>query len=202
MSIEGVICDEEETLLWQALLGGNESAFESMIQRCYDLMFQYGLKFSKERELVKDSIQDVFLEIWEKRQALNKNIPPKAYLLASLRRKLHRLQQRNKNVLVADPTRFYTEFQIEFSAEYRLIEQEEDRINASQITGMLNKLPARQQEAVYLRFFQDLDRYAIAEIMNIHPQSVSNLLQTAFKFLKSNWLYWIAIGFGLSALNF
>jgi RNA polymerase sigma factor (sigma-70 family) len=179
--------DDEEIYLWQQLLIGNVNAFEKLIDRTYDLLFQYGNKFSRDQELVKDCIQDIFLEVWEKRQRLNNGIPPKAYLVASLRRRMHRLAIRNRITLVEDFGQLPGDFDVEFSAEYSFIRTEQDHNTAMQITALLNDLPKRQKEAVYLKFFHNLERDEIATVMDIHPQSVSNLLQTAFKLLKSQW---------------
>ena len=38
-----------------------------------------------------------------------------------------------------------------------------------------------------LRFFQNLDREHIAQVMSITPQTVSNILQIAFKGIRKNW---------------
>ncbi|SDG64179.1 RNA polymerase sigma factor, sigma-70 family [Dyadobacter soli] len=178
---------EEEQKLWREMLAGDVTAYEHLIDRTYDLLFHYGTKFNGDRELIKDCIQDVFLGVWEKRNALNPEIPPKPYLLASLRRRLHRLASR----LRMDCMDYYNEsdivFDLEFNAEYQLIESENDRILASRMTEMLNELPKRQKEAVFLRFYNDMEREEIAMVMDIQPQSVSNLLQEAFKFIKSHW---------------
>lgn len=193
MNLLANLSDHEDARLWQVLPSGDVASFEKLIARTYDTLFQYGCKFSRDKELIKDSIQDVFLEVWEKRESLNVNIPPKAYLLASLRRRLHRLAQRNRLVAVDDFELKGGDFRIEFSAEYRFIESEQDQQTTAQMTHLLNELPKRQKEAVYLRFFNDLDREEIASVMDIHPQSVSNLLQTAFKVLKSQWKTVISI---------
>lgn len=187
---------EEEQKLWREMLAGNVTAYEQLINRTYDLLFHYGTKFNSDRELVKDCIQDVFLGIWEKRSALNPEIPLKPYLLASLRRRLHRVASR----LRMDCMDYFSEsdivFDLEFSAEYQLIESETDRLLASRMTEMLNELPKRQKEAIFLRFYNDMDRDEIAAVMDIQPQSVSNLLHEAFKFLRSQWkaiisLFWL-----------
>lgn len=179
--------DDEEIYLWQQLLTGNVDAFEKLINRTYDLLFQYGNKFSRDQELVKDCIQDIFLEVWEKRQRLNNEIPPKAYLVASLRRRMHRLALRNRMTPVDDFGQLSGDFDVDFGAEYSFISTEQDQNTAMQITTLLNDLPKRQKEAVYLKFFHNLERDEIATVMDIYPQSVSNLLQAAFKLLKSQW---------------
>jgi DNA-directed RNA polymerase specialized sigma subunit len=40
---------------------------------------------------------------------------------------------------------------------------------------------------LYLRFYQNLERTEIGDIMGINDQSVSNHLQAAFKNFKDNW---------------
>jgi RNA polymerase sigma factor (sigma-70 family) len=189
---------EEEQKLWREMLAGNVTAYKDLIDRTYDLLFHYGTKFNGDRELIKDCIQDVFLGVWEKRNALNPDIPPKPYLLASLRRRLHRLTSR----LRMDCMDYYNEsdigFDLEFSAEYQLIESENDRLLALRMTEMLNELPKRQKEAVFLRFYNDMEREEIAMVMDIQPQSVSNLLQEAFKFIKSHWRAIVSLFLALS----
>ena len=179
----------DESLLWKSMLAGDERAFKSLLNLTYDLLFQYGNKFTTDRELVKDMIQDLFLEIWEKRESINQDIPPKAYLLASLRRKLHRFYKRNKLFYIGSYDALHDQFQIEFGVEQRFIKSEEALFNTEQISQLLNQLPARQKEAIYLKYFQDLDRDQVAEIMNINPQSVSNLLHLAFKQIKMDWKF-------------
>ena len=49
---------------------------------------------------------------------------------------------------------------------------------------LLEKLPRRQKEVIYLKFFQELDRDQIAAVMAIAPQTVSNLMQLAIKQLR------------------
>lgn len=175
----------EISQLWGHMLGGDRESFQKLLEATYDLMFQYGHKFTRDRELIKDSIQDVFLEILEKRNRLSSDIPPKPYLLASLRRRLHRLEQRQRWMVPG-----YTEevgFEIEFSSEHYLILSEDTGNTVRQVTTLMNELPERQKEVVYLRFFQNLDRDEIADLMQIQPQSVSNLLQSAFKLFRKQW---------------
>jgi len=179
--------DQEEAILWRGSLAGDAQLFEKLVDQTYDLLFQYGCKFCRDRDLVKDCIQDVFLEVWEKRQLLNANIPPRPYFLASLRRRLHRVVQYNRLNTFGDYDKIELDFESEFSVEQQFIQLESDQRLATELSYWLNELPKRQKEAVYLRFFHDLSRDEIAEIMDIHPQSVSNLLQTAFKWLKAHW---------------
>jgi DNA-directed RNA polymerase specialized sigma24 family protein len=45
-------------------------------------------------------------------------------------------------------------------------------------------LPERQKEVVYLKFFESLSREEISHILEIAPQTVSNILQIALGKLR------------------
>lgn len=171
--------------LWKQFRLGNKQAFEEIMHRHFRHLFSYGCKFSDDPELVKDIIQELFLKLWEKRLNLSDDVNPKAYLTASLRRALHRkLQSESKFVHYSELTDAESSFDLEVSVEEELIEKEQVQNVAYKIAVALSVLPARQREAIYLKFFQDLSRDEISETMQITPQTVSNLLQLALKKLR------------------
>src|SRR5690606_40161664 len=77
-------------LLWESLRSGNIRAYERVFQLYYPVLFRYGIKFSRTEDEVKDCIQSLFLQIWERRSFLGPTTSVKNYLLASLRRLLHK----------------------------------------------------------------------------------------------------------------
>ncbi len=175
--------NENPEVLWKRTLVGNVPAFERLMDSHFRLLFEYGLKFSSDEEFVKDKIQDLFLYIWEKRQNLKSDIPVKPYLMASLRRMMHRSQN---TTLVYNPSleNHPTLFDVKFSVEKEYIRREMTRLMSQRLKTTLEKLPPRQKEVIYLKFFQELTRDQIATVMNISPQTVSNLLQIAMKQLR------------------
>jgi len=78
-------------------------------------------------------------------------------------------------------------FAIEFDVETRLIEDAALQELSLKIKKILNTLPPRQKEIMYLRFFENLTLDQISETMNISKQSVNNLLQKAYKSFRSEW---------------
>lgn len=177
----------EDRVLWQDFLAGDVRAFEKLMSDNFRLLFRYGSKFSRDRELVKDSIQDLFLVLWEKRENLNPDAAVKPYLMASLRRLMHR-HTSSRNWVGGDALQQEDDyFDIEFSVEETYIANEATAVRTGQLQKLLNALPRRQKEVVYLKFFQELTRDQIAEVMAISPQTVSNLLQIAIRHLKTHW---------------
>lgn len=177
---------------WQRLTGGDVTALEDLMQTYSRLLFRYGRKFSDDADLVKDCIQDLFLDLWERRAHLRPDVRVKPYLMVALRRRIHRQVQRQHSQagVAADADLLPL---VEFSVEENYIEDEATRRRAHALHALLNRLPTRQKEAIYLRFFEDLDREEIAQTMGVAPQSVSNLLQEALRKLRAQW----RIGLGL-----
>jgi RNA polymerase sigma factor (sigma-70 family) len=177
----------EDRVLWQDFLAGEVRAFEKLMSDNFRLLFRYGSKFSKDRELVKDSIQDLFLVLWEKRDNLNPDAAVKPYLMASLRRLMHR-QVSSRSWVGGEALQDEDDyFEIEFSVEDDYIRNEATHSRAHHLEKLVNALPRRQKEVVYLKFFQELSREQIAEVMAVSPQTVSNLLQIAIRHLKTHW---------------
>jgi RNA polymerase sigma factor (sigma-70 family) len=180
------IPSEGHEILWKRTLAGHVPAFEKLMDSHFRSLFEYGLKFSGDEEFVKDKIQDLFLYVWEKRRNLKADIPVKPYLMASLRRMMHRAHD---TTLVYNPSleNHPTLFDVKFSVEKEYIRHETTRLMSLRLKNSLEKLPPRQKEVVYLKFFQELNRDQIATVMNISPQTVSNLLQIAMKQLRKHW---------------
>lgn len=176
---------QKELELWQALTEGDISSFEALMSAQFLTLFQYGSKFTKDSEIVKDCIQDLFLYLWEHREHLAKNVSVKAYLMSSLRRRIHL----NKNIVSFDPIPDNESqlFEVSFSVEDAFIDNENIQQLSNQIKDTLTNIPQRQKEIIYLRFFQNLNREQIAEVLGITPQTVSNILQMAFKSIRKNW---------------
>jgi RNA polymerase sigma factor (sigma-70 family) len=178
--------NSQEKAVWSRFLTGDTAAFEWLISSNFRALFHYGTKFSHDKEFVKDSIQDLFLLLWEKRENLSRDIPIKPYMMASLRRLMHRSS--NKNRVSEDfNEQNKAGFVLEFSVEEEYIQLESTKLVTQKLRELMDKLPKRQKEVLYLKFFQELERDQISEIMEISPQTVSNLLQIAIKHLKNHW---------------
>ncbi|WP_420151141.1 RNA polymerase sigma factor [Spirosoma sp.] len=113
----------------------------------------------------------------------------RAYLLGSVRKRVLREGFRQRSNRDEEATDFENDLTfVEFSPEWSVIEQESLAETTQRISDSLNQLPIRQREVIYLRYYQNLNRDEIAEIMSFNPQSVSNLLQSAFKTFRENWV--------------
>ncbi|WP_254562094.1 RNA polymerase sigma factor [Dyadobacter diqingensis] len=174
----------DESELWNAFRAGDDIAFGKIARQYYRSLFSYGVKFSRDREFVKDCIQDLFLELWAKRETIGDTGFVKFYLLKSLRRKIHRESLKQPWLSDEDDMDFESENLGENSIEQQIIEIETNEAMLKMLNQQINLLTKRQQEIIYLRFFENLDNESIAQVMSISKQSVANLLYRTIQELK------------------
>lgn len=182
--------EQQHQQLWAGLLRGDHKAYTEIISYYFQPVFVYGSRLSKDKDFVKDCVQDVFMELWRRRENLSHVSTVKAYLFTALRFKIYRERKKwqlNEEIDADDV--FYTEISI----EARLIEDQEKAETKLKIEELLNGLPARQREILYLRFYENLDHQKIAEIMGLNKQTAYNLLYKAIGRLKKDWTLLIAL---------
>ena len=150
----------------------------------YRNLFIYGTKFRKDHEFVKDCLQDLFLQLWKNRETVGATNYVKSYLFKCVRNKICRELHKNRWHLQTTQLDDNYYFDVEFSIEHHLIREQTLRETANVFSEALNKLPKRQKEIIYLRFYQDVEISQIAHIMDIHVQSVYNLLHKALSNLR------------------
>lgn len=188
MSLPNSTNTNNDVQLWQQLKQGSELALGKLIKIYFNLLLNYGYKFVKDEAFVKDCVQDVFISIWTHRNNILTPNSIHAYLLSSVRRRVFREKVRQR--IEDNPSISLIENEpelLDFSPEWQLIEKESLNEMTQKVSELLNKLPKRQREVLYLRFYQNLERTEIGDIMGINDQSVSNHLQAAFKNFKENW---------------
>ncbi len=79
-----------ETLLWSQLRQGRKAALEALYRAYAPVLLQYGGKFSADRQLVEDCLQDLFVGLWQAREQLGEVSSVKSYLLVAMRRRVIR----------------------------------------------------------------------------------------------------------------
>ncbi|GAB3976963.1 sigma-70 family RNA polymerase sigma factor [Spirosoma terrae] len=173
--------------LWNAFRRGDETAFGQIAHRFYKSLFNYGVKFSKDREFVKDCLQDLFMELWYKRETLGDTEFVKFYLLKSLRRKIYKESLKQQWLTTGEELDFDGDDLGELSIEQQIIDGETHTFQIQQLTHHLTTLSKRQQEIIYLKFYENLDNESIAQVMSISRPAVANLLYRTIQELKSRF---------------
>lgn len=185
--------EEDSQRLWQDYRAGDSTALAQLMQAHYTGLFHLGTRLCADQELVKDCIQELFLSLWQIHATINEVENVRAYLLKSLKTKILR-ELSKKHYHFLDITEEY-DFEVTFSADMRMIEDEHEVYQLKQLEKVLGELPQRQQELIYLRFYQNLSYDQIADTMQIGRQSLYNLLQKALNSLRKDWQFGLNVLF-------
>ena len=177
-----------ERQLWQDFQKGDDDAYTQLYRLHVRAMYRYGLSLVPVSEaFVLDCIHDVFTEIWAKRTRLAVPDNVRYYLLKSLKTRILHLLKRQERphqfVSQDDFDDLWTE-----PSNDELLAQEQESVDRQElIKNLINQLPPRQQEAIRLRFVENLEYTQIAELLSMNRQSAQNLVFRAVEKLR-NWL--------------
>lgn len=177
----------DEIKLWDEFRGGDQSAFAQLYQEYVNVLFHYCIHFSPDRALIKDCIHDLFVELWRHRQNIGPTTSVRFYLMASIKRKLVRHITADQKFCNPDDLRPGEGFtDSDRSHEMTLVHQEEESHINDCLSRAMERLPRRQREAVYLKFYENMGNDEISKMMNINIQSVYNLIFGALCNLKKH----------------
>ena len=175
-----------EAQLWQEFRTGNQQAFDYIFEKYIRLLYSYGHKLTAKATLVEDCIQDLFVELWEKKHLLSSTNSIKYYLFKSLRRKLIRALEKERHVLGQVAFQEDYPFDITFSHEAQLISNQITEAQYQGLTEALTTLSKRQKEVIYLRYFSNLSYEEVAAIMGLNLNSTYKIVSKAIHTLKQH----------------
>jgi RNA polymerase sigma factor (sigma-70 family) len=156
---------------------------ESWFKEYSDSLFAYGMKFTTDRELVKDSIQNLFLRIMQHPKLVTGIRDVNSYLFVSFRNELFANLRRYKkeSSLLEDPSFYNWEINEEDSREI----SNDDRNEDAKLKSAVESLSSRQKEALYLRYIKEIPMNRIGDMLGINYQSVRNLIHRAIARLRT-----------------
>lgn len=174
----------EDRLLWESVKKGNELAFSSLFKKFINPLYNYGMHFFTDSDLVKDCLQELFTSIWLKRDSLSEVIQVKFYLFKSFRNLFFAKISAGKHAIHRD---FWDEDfgEMEDSIESAWINEEETLENSKLMQVAIQELTRRQREAVILRFYNNLGNRQVAEVMGISVEAVHNLISKSMRLLRT-----------------
>lgn len=178
--------DTDESMLLQ-LEEHDQQALAWLMKKYYSDLFNYARRFTKDEELVKDAIQEVFISLWQRRETATAVLSLRFYLLGAIKKNVLKTISKSmgRNETISDEYQY--DFETELSAEKNIIEKQLAEENAFRLKKVINGLSARQKEIIYLKFYQQMNQVQIAELMSISQQSVYNLLHESIQKLKKCW---------------
>lgn len=173
----------DDLTVWNLLIEGDVKALEILYQKYYSLLLNYGLKCHPDKELIKDCIQDLFVNLYQNKNLNTTNITVRSYLLRALRNNLIYKLSTLKEENALDDSTFH------IVANDDLFEQlfpknDRDLLLARRLLDAMSQLSPNQKMVLYLRYVKELSYKEIADVMDINVQSSMNLANRALSKLR------------------
>jgi RNA polymerase sigma factor (sigma-70 family) len=176
---QGGTYNEKDLLL--RLGNDDEAAFRELYGHYWKKLYSAAFKRIADSEVVKDILQDVFLQVWLRRTSLKiDNLD--AYLFGSVRNRV--LRELAKEGRYSPIEQLITEIELygSLNADILVLRSELRKT----YLALIETLTPSQQTILKLRFEEDLTTGQIAEIMRISRKTVQNQLRIGLSQIRSS----------------
>ena len=175
-----------DTAIWSRLKQGHSQALGELYDMYADKLFTYALRMTPDRDLAKDALQEVFIEIWNYRNTLGNVVHSQGYLIKVIRSIIIKKIKKEKMLVNGEVAESF--ISSDETIESILISADTHRDTQYRLKLALAGLTSRQQELLQLRFYEGLNYEQIAEKLQMNYQSVNNLAFRTINRLRSQLL--------------
>lgn len=173
--------DRDECLVWQYFLNGDDDSLIYFYNKYVDVLYSYGKQLTDKYEMIRDCIQELFCDLIDTRTKLSGAQSVKAYLMASLKRRILRELKKNSRYLQGEEGFHFAQSESPISMVLELKDADLKIIHEK-----LNLLSVNQREAIYLYFYEGLSYREIAGILKIKVTSARMLTYRALESLQKH----------------
>lgn len=182
---DGPFNGKDDQFIWSAFKAKDESAFIYIYQKYFPRLVNYGHQFTRDSQLVEDSIQDLFIDLRKNRPNLTRTLTSiKPYLFKALKRRIIEYRRKVKYTLDSGDSEF-GDFEIVPSVESKMIQSQMIEERLVRVKKAISQLTDRQREVLYYLYYENLSYSEIKDLMGMsHVRSTRNLVYKAIAALK------------------
>lgn len=165
---------------------GDQSAFCEIYTQFIDSLLSYGLKITRDHELVKDCIHDIFINL----HRLNPNLQHPEYIEFYLFRSLknainYKFQQSIKTIAFPDDN--ISDFELRFNIEQEIDDPESDHLRVEKLKRILQTLNPQKRELLFLKFSTDLNYVEIGQLLDMNPDTAKKQVYRILDHLRGKY---------------
>ena len=162
---------ESDQSLLDALIKGEETAFEKIYKSYFALLQNYSASIVGDSEAALEIIQNIFVALWENRKNLDREKSLRNYLLRSTHNNYLQHQENLKRKKSEEE-------------QENVIRAEEGPEPEQQLSALLNELPERSRQVMIMSHIENRKSADIARKLGISVRTVETILYQAMKKLR------------------
>ncbi len=161
--------------------------FEILYKTYQPGLVNFAYFYLKNEQEAIDTVQELFMNIWEKREAFPTTENPKAYLMTAVKHrcfnKLNRTKVQNNSIGILE----------EVSIPDTTVSNLEAKQTEATIKNAINTLPEKCREIFILSRYEQLSYKEIANVLGISAKTVENQIGNAIKVIRKSILFFLAL---------
>lgn len=174
----------KEENLGQLIKEGNDLAFDVAFKQYREILFKHAHSILRDMDETEDVVQEVYMDLWDKRELIPDGINISSYLYRMTRNKvLNKLKHDKVIGKYIDHAVYQHKIETQLSDQW-ILEKE----LASIIEAEIKKLPERMQQIFLLSRKEGLSHKEIASLLQITEGTSKLQVSKALKILKNNVL--------------
>ena len=170
-----------ESHLLEKMKKGDTASFTVLYNRYWSKVYEFTRLYIISDEDAEEVVQEVFVKLWESREALNTEMNFDGYLFIITRNLIFNKSRRS----------FNTEF-LKITIDEAIHLQSNSNVSSEVVTAdlkeyllkLIDELPPRQKEVFVLSRERQLSHQEIADLLNISTKTIERHITEALKFLK------------------
>ncbi|MDN5212283.1 sigma-70 family RNA polymerase sigma factor [Fulvivirgaceae bacterium BMA12] len=189
-----------DSVIWRKFKDGDEGAFVFIYRTYVNDLFQIGIQLSRDEALVKDCIQEFFIEIRNRIFNLSDTDNIRLYLIKSFRRKVIKYIKKKKRFLGQDQIK--EAFFVELAIDENIINAQFNKEQLTKLNKALSQLKVKDREIIYYYFYENFSYDKIAKILDYtHVSSARRSVYKVLSRLRKMMIYAITILLWLIAIQ-
>jgi RNA polymerase sigma-70 factor (family 1) len=167
--------DQNDEIIWKNIRQKNIKTFEAYYKNNFKPFYLMACKYLKDASLAEETVNDVFMKIWEDSNKITIEVSLKSYIYkAIINRSINLLQKQKTEAR----QRASLNFAMDEGYELRHMEENELKIK---LFAAIDLLPEQCKKVFEMSRFQELKQQEIADKLGLSIKTVKNHITHALK---------------------
>tara|TARA_B100000900_G_scaffold52064_1_gene38395 strand:- start:1861 stop:2403 length:543 start_codon:yes stop_codon:yes gene_type:complete len=173
------MAEENENFI-KRLKNNESSAWGELVNLYGDKLFAYALSLCSNHEISSEIVQQVFINVFERKDKLSTEYSLKSYLYKSTFNKFIDLHRKKKSMAILHEQYYLMLDQFAVKSEDDYLKDRLEMMNRE-----IDKLPNKTKEVFYLSKKRGFSNIEISELLDISIKTVEGHMTKAFKLLRT-----------------
>jgi RNA polymerase sigma-70 factor (family 1) len=184
--------EPQERTICESIRNGDQKAFELVFKKFYGNLCAYANQILYDQDMAEEIVQELFFQVWQKREALMVEVSLKSYLYRAVHNSCLNHIKHNK-IKIA-----YQQYAKDQNSNITFGQQE--AMEAEEFLGVVRKAIAKLQpgrKKIFMMIRYEQRRYKeVAELLGISVKTIENQMGKAMQFLRTELKSYFTVFFG------